>query len=485
MVLRFLISVTLGVAVTTYIVRELTVEEFGIYSVLLAIIGYVGILSGLGIPAAIQRFVPEALQNAQFALLKKLVWRGLLLRMALSAIAVALLFIFHDAVGTLFKLDNFFSYLTLIALGIVFFLETQILTFVLSSVFLHKYLVIASTAYTIVRALIVFLVFYLDWGLPGLLISETIAWCIWCAFQYAAYHLKFARLHADDDNPPLPLRRYARYSLLSSLNDLGGSILGVSTDFLVISAYLGPAAVGLYAFADKVVKMIVKALPHIVLIDVIRPAFFSKYTKTGDTRLLGEMFNLLLKIGAFSVYPVAVGLIMVGDKLILYVFREDYLEALQMLWALAAFTAINIFFQPIGLVIKSIEKVEYALYSKIFAVYNLVAAILVVQPFGVMGVLLVSCSAASFKNLFLYHLMKKHVKFDLDWAGLGRIALNAGGMGLCVFFLRPYIDGLLSLLLVCAGGGLIYIALSYLNKAFSQRERDWFNSVLPKPLFVF
>jgi hypothetical protein len=42
-----------------------------------------------------------------------------------------------------------------------------------------------------------------------------------------------------------------------------------------------------------------------------------------------------------------------------------------------------------------------------------------------------------------------------------------------------------SLALVIAACAAIYLAMSYANKVFEQRERDMFNQAIGKPLLVF
>ena len=222
-----------------------------------------------------------------------------------------------------------------------------------------------------------------------------------------------------------------------------------------------------------------------LLIDVIRPTFFSKYVESGSKEHLQEMFNLLLKIGAFSVFPLAAGIFVLGDKMIIHVFKPDYLPAIHILWVLAAFTAVNIFFQVTGLVLKALEQIQDLVYSKLFGVYNLIAALLVVQRFGVMGVVLVTCSAVLMKNAFLYFRMIHHVPISVDWTGLLAIFINASLMALVLLPLRQFAESIVSLAMIALLGVGIYLLMSWLNKSFSAKERGWINQVAPKPVFVF
>jgi len=226
-------------------------------------------------------------------------------------------------------------------------------------------------------------------------------------------------------------------------------------------------------------------LPDYVLVDVIRPAFFTRYAGASDTAVLGKMFNLLTKLAAFFFFPFAVGVLVLGDKMTIYVFGAKYLDSLVTLWIVVLFAASNVFMTSTGLVLQSTEKVQVQLYSKIFAVYNLVADLLVVRPFGVVGVALATGSAVLLKNLFCYYYAKKHGSLRVDWKGLSAILANSALMGLALYPLRHLATSLPWFLLVTLLGLVVYGLLAFVNKGFSEEERALLNKVSGKRVFVF
>lgn len=485
MVVRLIVSMTLGVFVTTFIIRSLSVEDYGIYTVLYSMIGYVSVIGSFGIPAVFQRFIPEAFQKKEYSLLKRLVLRGLVLRLLLSLATIGFILLLNDPIGRLFKIDNFLSYYSVFAWSIVLSLEATLLTKALHSLFLHKYSVIASTLQTVFRGTCVFVLLQMGWGIRGILWAEAVSWGMSTLLLLTFYYIKFARLHINYEATVLPLRRYFRYGVLSALNALGASVRDVSTDFFVIAAFLGPEAVALYAFAHRVLRLFLKCLPHVVLSEVIQPFFFAKYVETRSTQHLVDMFNLLLKLGAFSIFPLAAGIFVLGHEMIPIVFKPEYLPATPILWTLVTFVAINIFITPTNLVLRSIEKNEIILYSRVFSIYNLVMAIVVIQWHGVMGVVLVTCSANLATGLFLYYHARKLVGLSIDWRGVATIATNATGMALVVRPLQSFITGFTSLAFVASVGVASFLLFSWLNQAFRPEERRWINRVAPRPVFVF
>ena len=480
-----LVSPIVTFLVTVYIIRHLSVGEYGIYNVLLGVMAYVGLFSSLGLLNIFQRFIPEFRESGETSHLKRLVSRGLFLRFALSVLLILGILLFSKQAGRLLKIEGYLFYLKIFSLGIVFFIESQLLGLVLTSLFMHKYFVISQVAYTFLRAGMLYYLLASGWALNGLLVGEVAAFGFLLALQAFWYYRKFYRVHDGGAGTKFPLRRLLRYGGFSYFNEMGEQVLDVSTDFFIISSFLGAQMVGLYAFADYVMRLLSRWMPHWLLMDVITPSFFTRYSRTRDVDELNRMFNLVVKFIAFFFFPVVAGIFVLGDKLIVYVFDPKYLDALKVLWVVAGFTALNAFAFPLGLVVQSVERVEIHFFSKIFSVYNLVGDLLVVKPFGIMGVAVVTSSAILFKNLFTYFFVKKYVPFSLELKPLGIIGLNATMMAFIVFFLRGLVVNVVSFFSVVLVGGLIYLLVAYLHKGFTEDERRIVNKILPKPVFVF
>ena len=320
--------------------------------------------------------------------------------------------------------------------------------------------------------------------MTGLLIAESVAFGF-LFILLTFYYKKSQILHSIEKKTKLPIKRLVRFGGFSYFSELGAQILEVSTDFFIISAFLGPAAVGIYSFANRVITITTRILPHSALVDVIRPAFFTRFVQDKDPVQLNKMFNFLSKIIAFFVFPLVMGIIVLGDKLIIYVFDSKYLESSKVLLIMAAFTALNFFMFPLGLVLQSIEKVQIIFFSKIFAIYNLVGDLLVVKTYGIIGIALVTGSAVLFKNLFCYLFARRYTRLVVDFKGLGIITINSLLMGLIIYPVRKLVVDIPSFIVIIVIGALIYFMIAYFNKAFSNQERNIINKILPKPIFAF
>lgn len=470
--------------VTVYIIRKLSVDEFGIYNILFAVMGYISLFSSVGLVGVFRRFIPEFYQKGQIANLKKLVEKGLLWRFVVCGGIILIILFFSEAIGNLFKFGTALQYLAIFSIGIIFYLESGLLITTITSVFHHKLYVTAQIIYVIFRAGFIYYLLATKKGLVGLLIAESISFGLLFILQFF-YYRKFLSLHYIRQKAELPLRRLLRFGGFSYFNEMGAQILSVSTDYFIISAFLGPAAVGIYAFANRIMILISHVLPQSMFMSIIRPAFFSKYVQDNDPVQMNKMFNFLMKMIAFFLFPILTGIFILGDKLIIYVFDPKYLGSLNVLWIVAAFTALNSFINPVGLVLESKEKVQIIFFSKIFAIYNLIFDFLVVKTYGVIGIAIVTGSAVLFKNIFMYLFAKKYTNLTIEFKSFGIIVANSLFMGLLIYPFRTQIKNITSLILITIIGALIYFLTSYVNKAFSKKEREIMNKILPKPVFIF
>ncbi len=478
------ITPLIALLISICIIRFLSVDDYGIYNIMLAIMGYVALFSSFGLPNLFDRFIPEFFQKKDIARLNKFVNRGLILRFIISIGIVLLMIYFADEVSRIFKLDNAIQYLKAFFLGIVFFLQTVLLDKVLVSIFQHKQVLIIRLIYVAFRGTFLFLILSSGGGIKGLLIGESIAYIV-LFILYQLYYQRFIKNNLIKRKAKLPLKRLLKFGGFSYFNEAGSKILSVSTDYFIISAFLGIHAVGIYGFASRLIFMITRIMPQVYFIRIIRPLYFAKYVQNKDLKQMKKMFMILVKIIAFLSFPITTGILLLGDNLIIYVFGIKYLDSLTVLWIMALFFMVNNFQFPVALVLQSIEKVNILFYSKIFAVYNLVLDLIVVKTYGIVGIAIVTGSAVLFKWLFCYYFANKYVPLRFDLKRIGSILVNCMIMAAPVYFLRNIIHNLITLILVILIGVIVYLGASFVNKTFSPDERELLNKLLPKPIFVF
>lgn len=484
LLLQKLTTPAINLLLTIYIVNKLSIADYGIYNIIYAVIGYLSLYSSLGILNVLQRYIPEFYAQGHYSGIKSLFLSTLVFRFILTIIFLALLIWFAKPVGKFFKVDDLNIYLELFSLGIILFLEIQIVELTLGALLQNRAIMFSYFIAIIFRASLVYWFLSLGYGLTGLLRAETIYYAALLITQLAFYFYDFAAKN-HSEKQKLPLKRLLRYSGLSYLDELGWTVLDVKTDYFVISNFLGPTMVGLYAFANQVIETVAKLMPDKMIRPLIRTAFFSKFSEHRDLEKLNENFNLLVKLIAFISFPLFSGIIVLSDKIIVHFYDAKYLPAQKLIWMFTAFLLIISFQYPMQLVVQAIEKVEITFYSKIFSIYNLVGEILVIQSLGLMGVALATCSARLFQTLFIFNRIRRHVPIKIAFRPLLKILFNSLVMMVFLLVVRGMIISTLSLIVILTGALVTYLVMSYFNKSFLIRERILINQLLPRPVFVF
>ncbi len=471
--------------ITVYIIRKLSIEAFGIYGVLGTLMDYIMLFSALGLPSIYQRFLPEFLTRKEERKAKYLINRGFCWSLAAGIGFIIIVLIFSEKIGLLLKIKNYLGYFILWSPGTLLCLEAELLGIALTSLFIIKHYAIGQVGYQIFRCAMVFYLLKIGLDIKGLILAEVLSYGFIFIFLSYFYRRNFSRDVHTQGEVEINVKRMVRYGGFSYFNEMGAKVLDASSDLIIISAFLGPGAAGIYSFANRLISQVSMVMPDRVFQEVIRPAFFSKYISDNTHKTLESLANMLVKFFAFFIIPAIIGIMTLGDKIIMYVFDPKYLSSLSVLWIVAGFTALNCFQFPLGMIVQAIEKPEINFYSKVFSLYNIAGNLLVVNSFGIVGIAIVTGTAVLFKNLFIYRLAKKHVAFSLDLRSVARIVVNSGIMGILVWGLRGIAVNLMSLMAVVLIGGITYFLISFLNKSFSLKEREVINKILPRPVFIF
>jgi O-antigen/teichoic acid export membrane protein len=484
LILQKLFTPLINLALTIYIIRKLTITDYGIYNLLYAIISYMALYSSMGLLNVFQRYVPEYYTRHEYGRVKSLFISGFAIRFILSVIFITILLSFGDLTNRFFKVENLNEYIEFFALGIILFLEVQIVEVTLGSLLLNKLIMISYLVSTIIRAGLIVIFLEKDMGFKGLLLAETCFYGLLLLLQIVFYYLNFSSRHSSSEKS-LPFKRLLRYSGFSYLDELGWTILDVKTDFFVISTFLGPTMVGLYAFANQVIESVAKVMPDKMIRPLIRTVFFSKFSEQNDVQQLNRHFNLLIKIIAFISFPLFFVVLALGYNIIIYFYDVKYLPALNLLWIFTWFLLIISFQFPLQLVVQAVERVEITFYSKIFSIYNLIAEILIIKTFGLPGVALITCSARLFQSLFIFYRIRKFVPIKIDFQALKKIFFNSLVMMGGLLLLKGFINSVAELIIVMVLAFIFYLVLSFINKSFLGEEREVINKLLPRPIFVF
>jgi len=114
------VTLIFGFLTSVYVIRELTVEEFGIYHFLISIILLASILTSLGLPQTIQRYLPEYREKNNAYLQKRTLSGSMLVRLVAGFVFISVVLLADQWIINIFNLPEFsrdlFPFVALITL---------------------------------------------------------------------------------------------------------------------------------------------------------------------------------------------------------------------------------------------------------------------------------------------------------------------------------------------------------------------------------
>jgi O-antigen/teichoic acid export membrane protein len=481
------IKLAITFVMTPILIKNLGHYDYGIWEMVGAIIGYMGMLD-LGVRPAISRFA------ARFIALKD--------QESLSLLYATSWF-FLMAVG-------FFIFFILSIWGIYFSGSiaedgSESTRYTLLLIILAIQLLISFPAYTaesfmesyqeyylknnitIINSFIGFGVIYYyiepENALVLLALVNTIGTCIKYIFLvwYVQYRRPFLKIKAA----------YFRLENLKTLLSFSVKTLiqGVSTrienatDSLVIGFALGPAMVPIYSIPANLLNHI-RGI-SITLTHVFMP-YLSGLSALNDQKKIQEVYFSSSKIMVSLSLIMLIGAIMMGERFLqLWVGEQIASSAGDLILIIAAFTVLPLLNPLSNRYLTAIDKhVFLAKWQPVVALANLILSLILVYPMGIFGVALGSLIPSLFFQPILLYVCCSHLNVSIGkyishvffpWI------IPSLGMILLIFYLQNYfiINSFGLFFLVALSGTVAFFVLA-LFFSFNLNERLQLISLIKK-----
>jgi len=474
------LSQATSLAVIVLLVRALSEHDYGIYNLLYSVIGLLGMVASFGLANTLQRYIPEYYSKGEFRIANNLYRIASIIRLFSNVFILGLGLIFWDLIAPYLKIVAYKQYFMLFTLIILLHMQRGLLEICFDSYFLQKYsqgfslvfVLIKTVGYTLAVLMKMNLWFILVIDLLG----STIIFSVLQFFYYKKVPITEGHLEGISKGEKKRLVRYATYY---NFNDTGAGLLDANFDNFIIVMYLNPVAVGAYAFCNTITRIIGRLIPVNYLLSVIRPTFFSVGSKS-DSGQVNQFYKSLVKINYLFNIPIFFFIAIFGEEFIKIFFGGKFLEYRHVLTVVYFFTMINAFQMPLGLVAQLKEKADIILYSKIFAVYNLIADILLIMYFGIWGAVFATGTAVLGKNIFIWFFVRKEANFK----GMGRYFSTSIFFWICVTSLVLVLKYFLSNYIMVFILGLIIFSISFglqfRFNLFEQYEKNAFKLMASK-----
>jgi O-antigen/teichoic acid export membrane protein len=471
---------------TCLLLRALKVEEYGFYTVLfIGTTANLGLVARLGLANLLTRFIPEYFTQHNYRMIARLFRASNLLQSGFGVILLVLTFIFASTISGWVKFPNSENIIRVFAVGAFAFLLSENFRILLSGVFLQRTIFVVNLIYNIVRLATIYYVIHLPEPLLAVVVAEGSLFLLSVALYQVAYRrMVRPRVIADtrpEERPPW--KRFVRYTGLSYINEVGVMLLNTATDLLLVTGILGGPAVAMYGLACRILTLVQNALPSNFLSVVISPLFFSEYGASRDRARFG--FTLLTKISLLVTIPMGVWTAIMARPLITQLFDPRYGDAAPVLGIMALFLPMEALRYPTGLMLQNAERNDLLAWSKLIGVVKIGIGLWLVPIYGVLGMAWIAGGFSTALNAIQYMWIVTVLDSGTDMKGVAKLAIN-GGISAAVFYpMAHFFTGVVGVFASLIVYPLIYLAISVVHKTFRPEEREFINSKLPKPLWVF
>lgn len=297
--------------------------------------------------------------------------------------------------------------------------------------------------------------------LIGALISATIGFVI----LYVGFYSKYRGAE-----PTKTLRnRILRYSVPLTATQ-AANVVDKRVDTILIGFFLNPVAVGYYVLSKQITEFVL--VPAGSLGFSVSPTYGEQKAE-GALEQGARIYETTLRYVMLLYVPGAVGLFLVAEPAVQLVFGSDYLGAvpvLQIFGLYVVFHAItNVTTQSLDYLGRAKDR---AIAKGVTSIANLLLNVLLIPLYGVVG--------AAFATVLTYgvyttvNLYIMQVELPLDSRSVMRSIVPICGISLCmgavVFWIRPYVSDLPTLILTILSGVVVWAVLAITSGLLNPHE---------------
>lgn len=455
-----------------------------------------GIFSINGVIVALRRYIPELIQKKYNAYLRTIVKDLHFFSFSLAALIIVLVFVFKDQVGTLLQIPKFDVYFSIFIINIVLFLEKTFNNTVLTTLYKQKFLAILNVISVIIRG-ILYAIFLPVITIELIFIIEAIALGVNALGGLIYSFMKLKEIGIGEgiaipsDERKANRKRVRKYIALSTADEMGESAFSQVSDYYFVSAFLGPVAVGIYAFPYKLISSVLNWISLANIYRIIKPYYISQYYNNNQSLdYLNFIYNFLTKIFFLFLGFLLIMIIAYQNLINVYVFSSKYIGTETLLIVIVPYFLGSAFMFPNQFMLEIKEKIQYTLYAKIFAVFNIVAVLAVLKftPWGLIGVAAATALSAWLRTFYVYHYMKKSTSISINIQELIKSILLLSGLGLIVIS-SSFVNNLMGQIFLPAVLGTVSIIilikiLNPFNIEEKQQLNKLFNMIPLKVAFI-
>lgn len=447
----------------------LTPDEYGLLFFALSVLGMVSIFGTLGLPSSIARYVTEYAESDP-SQLRYILASSLAILVALSGLVGLVVSVFSPFIAEYLGEPRLAP---LLALGVGYvFLKAmrKYLSKTFQGLNRVDYSALISTLSAVGRVIFVVAFITLGFGVVGALAGYLAGFFVAITAGFVLLYRNFYRGYETASERESGLRRRILEYSVPLTATRGANVIDKQVDTILVGFFLTPVAVGFYTIAKQVSE--VCATPAKALGFTISPAY-GEQRAGNQSEQAARLYEQSLE-GVLLLYvPAVVGIILVAEPMIRYVFGSEYLGAVPVLQVLSVYVLANAINRITSDGLDFLGRARSrAIVKSITAVANLLLNLVLIPTIGVVGAAIatvITFSIYTGANVFIIS-RELPIRFNTAVRTTAGVITVSVVMGICVYPLLPHVSGLFSLFGVVGLGVAVWAILGSLGGILDLRK---------------
>ncbi len=393
------------------VIRKLPIDTYGAFTFIFGLYAFFQLFIYSPLQYVAIRFLPEMEANGHTRSIKRFIFGSSAIALSATILLLFLMNSFEANVTGWFNIVGFESYSTpfyifVIAYSLKLLIETMMISFLM-----HRITALLNILIFALRS-ILYVAFLHRLDVALLLEIEYAINIIY--FVVASVILMRSEVIKSLPQSTTNYQRYTprirRFWLLSIFSELGAGLIGRTSDYYIISAMSGSFQVGLYGFAVKIYEIFYKILPVKEFDSVLRPIFFNRYDQNTPNDVIIKFYSFMVKMMMpVFIFPFIYFMVF-GKAVIFNVFDPKYIDSYIVTNIILLGIVVNGFFYPLNMVIQLKEQVQINLYSRIVVVFSIVAGIILMKHYGIIGVAIATLLGEILKYFSMFFMFRRYMK---------------------------------------------------------------------------
>jgi len=239
-------------------------------------------------------------------------------------------------------------------------------------------------------------------------------------------------------------------------------------DNVMLSLMKGDIPVGIYSAAYNITLALL-FIPSMYTF-AIYPILSRDYEK--QKKKVAFIYERSFKYLYILGLPISVGLYIIAQNIIFFIYGQDYSSSIIALKILAGFLLFKFVGFLTGILLSSINKQKFRMYGQgIAALSNLVLNFVLIPRYSFVGAGIATLASEIILFAITFFFVSKHFHIFNVFKILYKPLISAAIMALVIIFLD------INIFLLIIIGGIIYFIVLYLLKAFDERDYQLMGSL--------